>query len=229
MPKSSASNLLDTLADVRLISKTEQGYALGTWLIGLGQAAADRLDVRTIARPVMEELSRLSGGTCNLATLQGSDIVYLEKVNNPAHLIQIATRVGGSLPAHATGMGKVMVAWLPADERAEWLARQAFVPLTNHTIVDADVFAAQLDTVLQLGYGIDNQESHRDVVCVAAPVHDYSDRVKYAISVTCLRSDIEERGVESVARIVMWAAQQLSGLLGHQPDDDLPGQLATTP
>jgi DNA-binding IclR family transcriptional regulator len=216
LPKSSASNLLDTLADVGLISKTTQGYALGVWLIELGRVVADRLDVRAIARPVMEELSRFGVGTCNLAMLQGGDIIYLEKVSNPSNPIQIATRVGGRLPAHATGMGKCLVAWLPVDERSRWLEAQEFVSLTDRTIVDSAQFVEELHRVRAQGYGVDNQESHLDVICVGAPIRDYTKSVKYAISVTCLRSDVEVRGVESIAAEVIAAADELSRELGAE-------------
>jgi len=87
LPKSSTSNLLDTLVDVNLIERDALGYSLGPKLIELGAAAADRLDVRRIARPVLHDLSDLGIGTSNLAILQGHNVLYIEKVNNPDHVI----------------------------------------------------------------------------------------------------------------------------------------------
>lgn len=84
-------------------------------LIELRAAAADRIDITAVARPVLRELSELGIGTSNLAILEPHEVLYVEKLNNPEHVIQIATRVGGTTPAHATALGKVLVAALPAD------------------------------------------------------------------------------------------------------------------
>ncbi len=67
LPKSSTSNLLDTLVDVGLVQQDDRGYSLGVRLIELGAAAAERLDIRGIARPTLRQLSELGIGTSNLA------------------------------------------------------------------------------------------------------------------------------------------------------------------
>jgi len=214
LPKSSASNLLDTLTDSGLISHDERGYSLGVKLIEFGSAAAERLDLRTLARSVLEELSQLGIGTSNLALLTGHEVLYIEKVNNPGHLIQIATRVGGTLPGHATALGKVMVANLPPSERKTWIATHNFIKLTERTITSARRFEQELARCRKLGYGIDQEESHLNITCVAAPVSDHTGKAIAAISLTCLRSELERNGIEGTASAVIDGARRVSQLLG---------------
>lgn len=212
LPKSSASNLLDTLTEVGLISRGEQGYSLGVKLIELGAAAAERLDLRGTAEPVMRELSELGVVTANLAILLGHDVLYVEKLNNPDHLIQIATRVGGSLPAHTTALGKVLVASLGPEERARWIAAHRFTPLTELTITSAAQFEGELEFVDAHGYALDEGESNLGTSCIAAAVGDYTGETVAAISLTSLSSDTGERDRRIAA--VVAGARRVSSLLG---------------
>lgn len=213
LPKSSASNLLDTLVDVGLVRQDERGYALGVKLIELGAAAAERLDIRRIARPVLRDLSDLGIGTSNLAILEGHDVLYIEKLNNPEHVIQIATRVGGTVPAHTTALGKVLVAALPPAERARWLQEHLFTAVTEHTITSASGFQEALDFATDNGYALDDEESNLRTVCVAAPVRDHTGATVAAISLTCLSADVrDERKLQIDA--VIAGAGQVSELLG---------------
>lgn len=213
LPKSSTTNLLDTLVDVGLVRLDDRGYSLGVKLIELGAAAAERLDLRDIARPTLRQLSELGIGTSNLAILQGHDVLYIEKVNNPNHVIQIATRVGGTVPAHVTALGKVLVAALPPQERALWLHEHAFTPVTEHTITTATGFQQALEFATANGYALDDEEQNLRTVCVAAAVRDHTSTVVAAISLTCLSVDVaggREIQIDGVVR----GAEQVSALLG---------------
>lgn len=213
LPKSTATNLLDTLADVRLISREDRGYSLGVKLIELGAAAAERLDITRIARPVLRELSALGIGTSNLAILQDHDVLYIEKLNNPEHAVQIATRVGGTAPAHATALGKVLVAALAPEPRGQWLAEHRFTALTEYTITSAAEFERALEFAAEHGYALDDEEQNLRTVCVAAPVTDHTGETVAAISLTCLSVDVHEgRGTQIAA--VREGAARVSELLG---------------
>ena len=213
LPKSSTSNLLDTLVDVGLVRLDDHGYSLGVRLIELGAAAAERLDIRGIARPTLRQLSELGIGTSNLAILQGHDVLYIEKVNNPDHVIQIATRIGGTVPAHVTALGKVLVAALPAPERARWINDHAFTPVTENTIVSAAEFERALEFAAGNGYALDDEEQNLRTVCVAAPVRDHTGVTVAAISLTCLSVDVAG-GRDVQIEAVIRGAERVSELLG---------------
>jgi DNA-binding IclR family transcriptional regulator len=213
LPKSSTTNLLDTLVDVGLVRLDDRGYSLGVRLIELGAAAAERLDIRGIARPTLRELSELGIGTSNLALLQGHDVLYIEKVNNPDHVIQIATRVGGTVPAHVTALGKVLVAALPSDERGRWVDQHVFTAITENTITSVAEFQRALEFAAGNGYALDDEEQNLRTVCVAAPVRDHTGATVAAISLTCLSVDVAgDRDIQ--IRAVIRGAEQVSELLG---------------
>lgn len=213
LPKSSTSNLLDTLVSIGLVRRDERGYSLGVRLIELGAAAADSLDIRTVARPVLHSLSELGIGTSNLAILQGHDVLYIDKLNNPNHVIQIATRVGGTAPAHATALGKVLVAALGPEPRQRWLREHDFTPLTEHTIRTPADFERALEFASRHGYALDDQEQNLRIRCVAAPVRDHTGETVAAISLTCLSVDATE-GRDAQIEAVVRGAERVSQLLG---------------
>ncbi|MGZ4231353.1 MAG: IclR family transcriptional regulator [Solirubrobacteraceae bacterium] len=214
LPKSSTSNLLDTLADVGLVAHDERGYSLGVKLIELGAAAAERFDIRGIAQPALRELSELGIGTSNLAILQGHDVLYIEKVNNPEHVIQIATRVGSTVPGHMTALGKVLVAALQPDERQRWLREHTYTAMTPYTITSASAFQRALNFASQHGYALDNEEQNPRTVCVAAPVRDHTGATVAAISLTCLSVDVPAGREPQIAAVIK-GAKQVSELLGN--------------
>lgn len=222
MPKSTTTNLLDTLVDLGLVQRDERGYSLGIKLIELGAAAAERLDVRAIARPVLRELADLGVGTANLAILQGHDVLYIEKINNPDHVIQIATRVGGTAPAHATSLGKVLVAGLPAEQRARWIEAHRFSALTERTITSAEAFELALGYAIAHGYALDDEEQSARIACVAAPVRDHTGATVAAISLTCLKADLADGGLADQIAAVRGGAARVSALLGAQTAQDHP-------
>jgi DNA-binding IclR family transcriptional regulator len=213
LPKSSTSNLLDTLVDVGLVRLDDRGYSLGVRLIELGAAAAERLDIRGIARPVLRRLSELGIGTSNLAILQGHEVLYIEKVNNPDHVIQIATRVGGTVSAHTTALGKVLVAALPSADRERWINEHSFVRVTEHTITSAQEFRGALEFASVNGYALDDEEQNLRTVCVAAPVRDHTGATVAAISLTCLSVDVSGGRDVQIAAVIR-GAEQVSELLG---------------
>jgi DNA-binding IclR family transcriptional regulator len=218
LPKSSTSNLLDTLVDVGLVQLDDRGYSLGVKLIELGATASERLDIRNVARPVLHRLAELGIGTSNLAILQGHDVLYIDKLNNPNHVIQIASRVGGTAPAHATALGKVLVAGLSRPERERWLEAHDFIAVTEHTITSSAEFAEAVDLAAKRGYALDDEEQHLRTICVAAPVKDHTAQTVAAISLSCLSVDVsEDRDVQ--VRAVVEGANHVSDMLGVSRSD----------
>src|SRR5919107_5652912 len=111
LPKSTTSELMSSLADQRLLSRIVKGrYRLGWWLFELSQTLLDTTEFRTEARSVMEELVRCWRETMHLAVLDDAQAVYVEKLQpTPAVKIKIS-RAGARLPAHCSGVGKVLLA-----------------------------------------------------------------------------------------------------------------------
>jgi DNA-binding IclR family transcriptional regulator len=183
LPKSTTSELMSTLADQRLLSRTVKGrYRLGWRLFELSQTLLDTTEFRIEARRVMEDLVRGWGETVHLAVLDGVQAVYVEKMQpSPAVQIKIS-RAGARLPAHCSGVGKVLLAHCEWEYVAGLLEDQGIQALTENTITDLEALSEELERVRNRGYAYDNEEITLGLCCVAAPIYDSKGEVVAAIS-----------------------------------------------
>ena len=182
-PKSTTSELMSSLADQRLLSRTAKGrYRLGWRLFELSQTLLDTTEFRIEARRVMEELVRRWGETVHLAVLDGVHAVYIEKQQpTPAVKIRIS-RAGARLPAHCSGVGKVLLAHCEWGYVAELLEDQGIPALTENTITDLEALAEELERVRERGYAYDHEEITIGLCCVAAPIYSSEGKVIASIS-----------------------------------------------
>jgi len=157
-------------------------YRLGTRLAYLGERSTGTLDLRHVARPVLEELHRRFRETVNLAVLDNDHIVYIDMIESD-HELRMAARVGARDHPYSTSLGKAILAYLPEPELERYLQR----PLprrTPHTITDPVALRAELERVRASGVAEDHEENEEGACCVGAPVFDHQGRVVAAISVS---------------------------------------------
>jgi len=185
MPKSSAHSLVSTLADVGLLATTESGrYRLGWNLLSLSERMQASLDFRTHALTPMQALAGKVQETVLLAALDREKVIYVERVEGHHPMVRLAgVRIGSKAPAHATAVGKVLLADRePAEVRARFV-ESGLRALTLHTITDVDALEAELAKTRARGYAIESGEIVPDIACIAAPVHGRYGAVVAAISV----------------------------------------------
>jgi DNA-binding IclR family transcriptional regulator len=214
LPKSTTHGLLQTLqAKEFVVRDASQRYRLSLRLFSLAATALELVDLPELARPAMEELSGRTGGTCNLAVLDGHDVLYIEKVENRDSLVRLVTHVGTRIPAHVTALGKVLVGALPEAEREQWLAEHVFERMTGHSITDADAFRKDLQDQARRGYALDNQELHSAITGLAAPVRDHTGKVVAALSLAYLGSSMNAAEKKELGSQVVQAADTVSTAL----------------
>ena len=185
LPKSTTSELMSSLANQRLLSRTAKGrYRLGWCLFELSQALLDTTEFRTEARRVMEQLVKARGETVHLAVLDGVQAVYVEKLQpTPAVKIKIS-RAGARLPAHCSGVGKVLLAHCEWEYVAELLEDQGLPALTSNTITELDALADELERVRERGCAYDDEETLVGLCCVAAPIYGSKGKVVASVSLS---------------------------------------------
>jgi DNA-binding IclR family transcriptional regulator len=215
LPKSTTSELMSSLADQRLLSRVGKGrYRLGWRLFELSQMLLDTTEFRIEARKVMEELSKRWKETMHLAVLDGVQAVYIEKLQpTPAVKIWI-TRAGARLPAHSSGVGKVLLAHSEWEYVAERLEDQGMPELTTNTIITLDALADELERVREQGYACDHEETLIGLRCVAAPIYDPEGTVVAAISFSVPAFRFQPRKSEYTMAILE-AARRISENAGH--------------
>lgn len=171
VPRSSAHDLLDTLACTGLLRRVEGNrYRLGLKLLTLSSAALDSLAVRVHARPVMEKLARTLGATVHLATLEEVEVVYIDKVT-PDNAPQITVSgIGRRLPLHGTAVGKALLAHQSVGTVGLTLERLEMEPLTERTVCSVDALRFELAGARRTGVAHDREGAVSGICCHAAPI-----------------------------------------------------------
>jgi DNA-binding IclR family transcriptional regulator len=183
LPKSTVHRIATQLVSLRVLERDEDvdGFRLGMWFFERGELVPTHRTLSDAALPVMEDLREATHQRIHLAVLDGVDVVYVEILGTGQH--DIASRTGGRLPAHATGVGKVLLAYSSA---ATVRARiEAGLPrMTPRTIATPGALTRELRTIRSVGMALDLEESHLGISCVAAPVFGADRTVRAGLSVT---------------------------------------------
>jgi DNA-binding IclR family transcriptional regulator len=176
LPRSSAHRMLERLVALRWLRRSGRDYELGMRLVELGSLAVHQDRMHAAATPVLHELHRATGLVVHLAVLDGSHVVYLDKVGDGL-TAAIPTRVGGRQPAHCAAVGKAILAYGGNHEAVDLSARK-----TKFSISTPAHLAAELDRVRGHGVAFDREESLAGFGCVAAPIGNPGEAVA-AVSV----------------------------------------------
>lgn len=170
MPKSTAFRVLSHLADSGYVERTGRFYVLGSRLFELGNAVqmCRRDGLRGLALPHLGELHATTGKVAHLAVLDGTDVVYLEKVHG-LKAMDVDTVVGGRTPAACTALGKAMLAFSDRSAIGRVL-EGGLVRRTAYSHSDPARFLAELRWVNMERIAHDREENRLGLACTAAPI-----------------------------------------------------------
>jgi DNA-binding IclR family transcriptional regulator len=175
---SSISRLLSTLTTAGLVQYVPSTgrYRLGIRVMQLANAARDSLDVRQLARPLLEELSEITGETSTLSLPAVHDLITIDFVPSSRSVRSVA-QIGRNSVAHATAVGKVMLAWggrLPDGELTAY---------TERTITDRDALAVEIERVRKRGWAQAVGEREDELNAVGVPVLDRTGELAAVLGV----------------------------------------------
>ncbi|GAA3620769.1 IclR family transcriptional regulator [Nonomuraea rosea] len=214
MPLTTAHRLVSELMAWGALERDRDGrYQIGLRLWEVAALAPRGLGLREAAMPFLEDLYEATRQHVQLAVLDGPDVLYLERISS-RDAVGVHSRVGGRFPAHATGVGLVLLAHAPPDAQERYLAGP-LATFTDRTIADPGRLRWALADVRRNGYVISDRQVTLDAVSVAAPVRDAADEVVAALSVVVRLGD--PRPVALVPPVVA-AARGLSRWLLSHPD-----------
>lgn len=182
-PVATAHRQVTTLVAEGYLKRISRGrHVAGPRLLGLMHRLDEKQLVANVAAPILDRLAIRTRAIAQLGTLESDMVTYRIKTGHGA--AGLFTKVGMQLEAYCSGIGKVLLASLPDAERRGYLANGPFVPLTEHTIVDPELLAGELDRVSAQGFATDDSEIAEGLVCVAVPIREPDGPVLAAISVT---------------------------------------------
>ena len=193
--------LVHTLEAEGLIDRVHgsDNYVLGAGIIELAAHKIHSLDVAQAASPVLERLAASLGLSSHLGLLDGREIVYVLRSAPSSPLIS-NVHVGTRFPAHATTMGRAILAHVPANEVSLLYRGVALMAVTAKTATTIEALRRQLDVVLATGVAVSRSNFEAGIGSVAAPVFDHAGKVACAINVSGPEHAFE--AVASRARIV---------------------------
>lgn len=195
--RSTAFRFMVTLENRGYVTKTSYGkYRLGLNLFSLGMLAYNRMELVSIAHPVLVDTANASGETCHIAILDGGvRVIFIDRALGPSWL-KMDTALGYSQYAHCTATGKAMLAHQPAAVVEQYIRSTRFVQSTSHSIKDAAELRQVLEDVRFQGYACDNEESEYGLTCYAEPLLDASGRPYAAISISGPTTRMEMKKAE---------------------------------
>lgn len=182
IPKSTAHRLISHLLGCGLLEKHNNTVRLGIRLFEVGQLAARQRGLVDAARPHLADLREATRNTVHLAVLEGREVVYLDILRGP-DAPALPSRVGGRFPAHATAVGKAILAYSPTSV-VEHIVGAGLARISVRTITAPGMLRRQLAKVRAEGIAYEREESGIGVVCAASPLLDGSARPLAAISIS---------------------------------------------
>ncbi|MGW2802154.1 IclR family transcriptional regulator [Streptomyces sp. NPDC001221] len=214
--KSTAFRLLGALEARGLVEQAaDRGkYRLGFGIVRLAGAVTGRLDLTQQGRPVCERLIEEVGETVNIAVLQEHYAVNLYQVRGPG-AVGSHNWVGQLTPVHATSSGKILLAHLPAKERARVLAASGLRKLTPHTLTARTKLEKNLAEARERGYAVTLEELEIGLHAMAAPIRSRDGEVIAAISASGPAYRFTEERIHELAPALVKGAQEISHRMGY--------------
>jgi len=220
LSKSTVQRLTYTLLRLGYLDRDRETkkFHLGQRAVVLGLSIVRHSDLRKVAFPHLEKTSKEIGETVNLAILDGTEIVYVERIKTQ-QILNINLEVGSRLPAYCTSMGKALLAFLPEKQLGELLRKMTFKPHTSNTLLSKEALQRELEKVRRRGFATNNEELSNGLRSVAAPVRDASGKVIAAVNIAVPSSRVQLKQLETVlARKVMETADRISFTLGYRKE-----------
>jgi DNA-binding IclR family transcriptional regulator len=219
MPKSTVHRILRVLEQHGFVAQdpATRKFRLGLTCIELGGRAQAGLELRRIALPVMEQMSRASGETVllQIVSAEGDRVVCVERVQQHRGL-RIILDVGSTAPLHAGCSSKVLLAYLD-DAAIDTVLRAELPALTPHTITSPRRLRREIADIRRNGFAVSFEETDEGVAGVSVPVRDARDRVVAGLTISGPITRINRTTVDHFVEIARESARQIAAELGHAP------------
>ena len=174
------------------------------------------MDIRSIAHPTLEAVSAEFAETVHLATLEGSQVRYLDAVES-SNALRVAVRTGMTLPAHCTSVGKALLAQLTTDQLHTLYPADKLAGQTERTLTSRRELERELERVRKRGFALNVGESEEGVTAVAAAVVDEYRGAVAALSVAAPSSRVSARRAKEVGERLLVYVDALREAVSQQP------------
>ena len=214
IPRAAVRRCLHTLIKLGYATTDGRTYSLLPKVLTLGHAYLSSTPLAVSAQPYLDRMSEQLHEACNMATLEGDDILYIARSATTQRLISVDLSVGGRLPAYCTSMGRILLAALDDASLQDYLDHADLQTKTSRTLTTPQALFECLQQVRQQGWCIVDQELEQGLRSIAVPVYDASGQVLAALNVSThagrvSRSELEQRFLPNM----LSASRELSAQL----------------
>lgn len=211
LPASTTHRLLTTLESERFV---RFDTSAGLWQVGVnafmvGTAFTRTRNLLSLAKPYLRRLMEKTGETANIFVETGGMAVCLDQVES-RYTMRAITQVGGRLPIHCSGSGKVLLAFMSQERRYKLVQDTPLIPVTGNSITDPERLMRHLEDVARLGIAIDNEEHAEGLRCVAAPIFGESGLPVAAVSASGPVSRLTNDKIEEISQHIREIAQAIT-------------------
>lgn len=224
LSKSTVSFILSTLEENAYVRRLPDSrrYVIGLHLFEVGTKYLGQLQWRKEFIGVAQRLVDMWGETIQMAILSGRDVLYIARLEGHQP-VRLVSHIGSRLPAHATALGKAMLAFLPSEDIYSLYRERGLEKLTDRTISSLPELVADLEKVRQRGYAIDDQETDAHLRCVAVPIAR-GGRAKAACSISGLADRMTDERIQEMLVALVEVSHTLSRSIYEAiPVGDFPG------
>src|SRR5262245_56927127 len=193
--------------------KDSKRYRVGRPLFALAASSLDDVEMVSMATPILEDLSRETGESGHFAVRMGDSIVVIARTSGSG-AFQLTDRVGVIRPAHATALGKIVLAALRPEQLDRYLERAELKPHTPKSISEVGALRREIEEVRRANIAYDDGEFDSELRCVAVPVRDFTGQVVGAIGISGPIWRLSLQVLQGRAKLVQSAADKLSADFG---------------
>ncbi|WP_150303611.1 IclR family transcriptional regulator [Pseudomonas saliphila] len=214
IPRAAVRRCLYTLMKLGYATTDGRTYSLLPKVLTLGHAYLSSTPLAVSAQPYLDRLSEQLHEACNLATLEGDQVLYIARSAIPQRLISVDLSVGSRLPAYCTSMGRVLLAAMSDEELTDYLANAELQPKTSRTISTPEGLWECLQQVRRQGWCIVDQELEQGLRSIAVPVFDSAGHVLAAMNVSTHAGRVPAADLEQrILPVMLKASEELSSQL----------------
>ena len=216
--RSSAFRLVHTLQRLGYLDREDEtkNYRLGARVMSLGYSFLASKDIAELARPDLQRLRSATRCSTHLGILDGAEVIYIARF--AAHKpVSAMISVGARVPAHATTMGRIILAYKPEAYIREHFTGRPMAKFSEQTPLTVDHLLAMLDADRRRGYVISHSNFEAGIASIAAPVFDAKGEVLGAINVSTPENEIDAAQFDgNVCDSLRAAARRISELSGFR-------------
>jgi len=212
---STAYRLLSTLEAHGFVVQDEESkkYGLGYGILEVTSGLLRRLSVVEVSQPHLYTVATKLGESAHVAVRYRQFAVSVGS-ESAAGVLRVETVLGNPEPLYCTAIGKALLLDFTREQLVELFGEEKFERHTPHTLTTIDELESDLARARRLGYAFDDEELHPGVRCIAAPVHDYTNRIVAAFGISSPAIRLTRDRAQELAPEICRHAQAISARLG---------------